>query len=359
MFARFQFHSTIIFSKQIPGLEMKIYSKLDLNSYSLSLTYDDISLIPLEISQVKTRNEIITKSSFIGEELAVPVISSPMDTVTGLEMAKELTNLGSIGILNRFNSSLTEIISDKKSLEGIKAVSISLTADDKLIGQLAEKNLIICIDTANANNAFVLQKCEELKTKYKVKVIVGNIAHGSTLKQLADAGADAVRIGIGGGSVCTTSVQTGIGIGQVSSLLDVYSAKVENKLDIALIADGGIKSPGDVAKALACGADVVMLGRMLAGTKETPGEVIKYNDQLWKKYRGSASFGVKMKNEFIEGEETLVPYKGAVKNVINGISDGLRSAMSYLNCNSLGDLQRINSFALLSTSSYLERLPRK
>ncbi|MBS3945538.1 MAG: guanosine monophosphate reductase [Melioribacter sp.] len=338
---------------------MKIYSKKDLNNYSLSLTYDDISLIPLEISQVKTRNEVNTKSFFIGEELTVPVISSPMDTVTGLEMAKELTNLGCIGILNRFNSSLSDLIINEKNLEGIKAVSISLTAEESLIENLAEKNMIICIDTANANNAYVLKKCEELKSKYKVKVIVGNVAHGSTLKQLVNAGADAVRIGIGGGSVCTTSVQTGIGIGQVSSLLNVYFTKLESKLDIALIADGGIKSPGDVAKALACGADVVMLGRMLAGTKETPGEVIKYNDQLWKKYRGSASFGVKMKNEFIEGEETLVPYKGAVKNVINGISDGLRSAMSYLNCNSLSDLQNINSFAVLSTSSYLERLPRK
>lgn len=338
---------------------MKIYSKKDLNNYSLSLTYDDISLIPLEISQVKTRSEIVTKSFFLDEELTVPVISSPMDTVTGLEMAKELTNLGCLGILNRFNSSLSEILNNENNLDKVKAVSISLTAEEKLIEKLAEKNVIICIDTANANNAFVLNKCEEIKKKYKVRVIVGNVAHGSTLKQLVDAGADAVRIGIGGGSVCTTSVQTGIGIGQVSSLIDVYFTKVENKLDIALIADGGIKSPGDVAKALACGADVVMLGRMLAGTKETPGEVIKYNDQLWKKYRGSASFGVKMKNEFIEGEETLVPYKGAVKNVIDGISDGLRSAMSYLNCNSLKDLQKIDSFAVLSTSSYLERLPRK
>lgn len=338
---------------------MKIYSKEDLNNYSLSLTYDDISLIPLEISQVKTRNEINTKSTFIGEELTVPIVSSPMDTVTGIEMAKELTNLGCIGILNRFNSTLNEILNNENNLENIKAVSISLTAEEKLIEKLAEKNIIICIDTANANNAFVLKKCEEIKKKYNTRVIVGNIAHGSTLKQLVDSGADAVRIGIGGGSVCTTSVQTGIGIGQVSSLLDVYFTKLENKLNIALIADGGIKSPGDVAKALACGADVVMLGRMLAGTKETPGEVIKYNDQLWKKYRGSASFGVKMKNEFIEGEETLVPYKGAVKNVINGISDGLRSAMSYLNCNSLSDLQKIDSFSVLSTSSYLERLPRK
>ena len=204
-----------------------------------------------------------------------------------------------------------------------------------------------------------MKKCEEIKSKYNVKVIIGNIAHGASLKQLVDAGADAVRIGIGGGSVCTTSVQTGIGIGQVSSLIDVYFARQEQKLDIALVADGGVKSPGDVTKALACGADIVMLGRMLAGTKETPGEVIKYNDQLWKKYRGSASFGVKMKSEFIEGEETMVPYKGPVRNVINAISDGLKSSMSYLNCESLDDLKNIDSFAVLSTSSYLERLPRK
>jgi len=102
-----------------------------------------------------------------------------------------------------------------------------------------------------------------------------------------------------------------------------------------------------------------MLGRMLAGTKETPGEVIKYDDQLWKKYRGSASFGVKMKNEFIEGEETMIPFKGAVKNVIDGISDGLKSTMSYMNCLSLSELKNKNAFAILSNSSYLERLPKK
>ena len=102
-----------------------------------------------------------------------------------------------------------------------------------------------------------------------------------------------------------------------------------------------------------------MLGRMLAGTRETPGDVIKYDDQLWKKYRGSASFGVKMKNEFIEGEETMVPYKGVVQNVIDGISDGLKSSMSYMNCLNLTELREKNSFAILSNSSYLERLPKK
>ena len=192
-----------------------------------------------------------------------------------------------------------------------------------------------------------------------LKLIVGNIAHGATLKDLENAGADAVRVGIGSGSVCTTSIQTGIGIGQVSSLLNVCLIKEEQKLEIKIIADGGIKSPGDVAKAISLGADTVMLGRMLAGTKETPGEVIKYNDQLWKKYRGSASFGVKMRNEFIEGEETLVPYRGQVKNVINGISDGLKSSMSYMNCFNLDELKKKESFTVLSESAYLERLPKK
>ena len=142
-------------------------------------------------------------------------------------------------------------------------------------------------------------------------------------------------------------------------MLDLHFSRISNKLKIELIADGGIKNPGDVAKALALGADAVMLGRMLAGTREAPGEVIKYNDQLWKKYRGSASFGVKMKNEFIEGEETMIPYKGPVKTVIDSISDGLRSSMSYMNCLSINELRQTEKFAILSHSSYLERLPKK
>ena len=224
--------------------------------------------------------------------------------------------------------------------------------------KLLQKNILICIDTANANNKEVLKKTEMIKKKFDVKVIVGNIAHGGTLEQLENAGADAVRVGIGSGSVCTTSIQTGIGIGQVSSFLNIFFSRNEKKLKIKIIADGGIKSPGDVAKAIALGADVVMLGRMLSGTRETPGEVIKYNGQLWKKYRGSASFGVKMRNEFIEGEETMVAYKGAVKSVIDGISDGLKSSMSYMNCFNLEELRKTETFAILSNSSYLERLPR-
>ncbi len=337
---------------------MKIYTKNDLNEFSQSLTYDDISLIPTEVSRIKSRTEANTSIEFLGMKLDVPVLSSPMETVTGIEMARELTKLGCLGILNRFDSSLKEILTNGKNGRSIKSVSIALNTPMKVVEKLAAKKFVICIDTANAANKAVLRKAEEIKKKFNVKVIVGNIAHGASLKDLVNAGADAVRVGIGSGSVCTTSIQTGIGIGQVSSLLNVYFTRERENLKIKIIADGGIKSPGDIAKAISLGADVVMLGRMLSGTRETPGEIIKYKGQLWKKYRGSASFGVKMRNEFIEGEETMVPYKGVVKNVIDGISDGLQSAMSYMNCSGLKELRKVETFAVLSNSSFLERLPK-
>lgn len=336
---------------------MKVYTKTELNEFHQSLTYDDISLIPTEVSRIKSRTEATTDTNFLGLKLKLPVLSSPMDTVTGIEMAEALSRLGCLGILNRFDSSLKNIL-DKKNKLNIKSVSISLNTGLDLIEKLVDKKMIICIDTANANNKEVLKKCETIKKKFDTKIIIGNIAHGGTLQDLENAGADAVRVGIGSGSVCTTSIQTGIGIGQVSSILNVFFNREEKKLKIKIIADGGIKSPGDVAKAISLGADVVMLGRMLSGTKETPGEIIKYQGQLWKKYRGSASFGVKMRNEFIEGEETMVAYKGSVENVINAISDGLRSSMSYMNCLNITELKKVETFAVLSNSSYLERLPK-
>ena len=338
---------------------MKVYNKNLLNEYLQSLTYDDISLIPTQVSRIKSRKEVDTSSKFLGMSLSLPIISSPMESVTGIEMAKELNSLGCLGIVNRFDSSLNEILKDKKNSQKINAISIALNTPVDTIKKLSEGKKVICIDTANANNLEVLKKSEQIKNHLKVKVIVGNIAHGASLEQLVDVGVDAVRVGIGSGSVCSTSVQTGIGIGQVSSLLDVYFARKEGKYKIAIIADGGIKGSGDVAKAISLGADAVMVGRLLAGTRETPGEVIRYKDQLWKKYRGSASFGVKMKNEFIEGEETMVPFKGAVMNVINAISDGLRSSMSYMNCKTIEDLRNIETFAILSNYSYLERLPKQ
>jgi IMP dehydrogenase len=185
---------------------MKIYSKILLNEYLQSLTYDDISLIPTEVSRIKSRKEVDTSSKFLGMNLSLPVISSPMESVTGIEMAKELNSLGCLGIVNRFDSSLNEILKDKKNSRKINAISIALNTPLDTIKKLSEGKKIICIDTANANNLEVLKKSESIKNHLKVKVIVGNIAHGASLKQLVDAGADAVRVGIGSGSVCSTSL---------------------------------------------------------------------------------------------------------------------------------------------------------
>ena len=215
---------------------MKVYTKVELNEFNQSLTYDDISLIPTEVSRIKSRTEASTNCSFLGLKLNVPVISSPMDSVTGIEMAKELSNLGSLGILNRFDSSLDALLNSKNG-KGIKAVSIALNSNLKTIEKIAEKNYLICIDTANANNKEVLKKTEMIKKKFDVQVIIGNIAHGGSLEQLENAGADAVRVGIGSGSVCTTSIQTGIGIGQVSSLLNILFSRKNKKLKPTSVMD--------------------------------------------------------------------------------------------------------------------------
>ncbi|GAH14621.1 unnamed protein product, partial [marine sediment metagenome] len=159
---------------------MKIYEKNELNEYYQSLTYDDISLVPTEISRIKSRKEVDTSTEFLQEELLIPVISSPMESVTGLDMAKELTNMGCLGILNRFDSSLKKILEDDSNGKEIKAVSVALNTAIDVIEKLASHNYIICIDTANANNHEVLHKAEEIKKRFNVRLIVGNIAHGAT-----------------------------------------------------------------------------------------------------------------------------------------------------------------------------------
>src|ERR1035437_3427237 len=166
---------------------MKIYTKHDLNEYHMSLTYDDISLIPTEVSRIKSRTETSTACKFLNMDLALPVTSSPMDTVTGIDMAVSLTSLGCLGILNRFDSSLEEVLKGNGTSENIKGVSVALTTPLTDIEKLVEHGYIICIDTANANNKEVLRKTEEVKKKFKVKLIIGNIAHGGSLKQIGRA----------------------------------------------------------------------------------------------------------------------------------------------------------------------------
>ncbi|MEJ2103600.1 MAG: IMP dehydrogenase [Ignavibacteriaceae bacterium] len=151
---------------------MKIYNKILLNEYHQSLTYDDISLIPREISRIKSRKEVDTQSKFLGQQLSLPIISSPMESVTGIEMARELSSLGCIGIVNRFDSSLGELLKNKNNGRKINAISVALNTPLDTIKKLSQGVKIIWIDTANASNREVLKKSEQIKKNTKVKVII-------------------------------------------------------------------------------------------------------------------------------------------------------------------------------------------
>jgi IMP dehydrogenase len=341
---------------------MIIYSKEDLNSSKNSLTYNDISLVPAYISEISSRSLINTSTKFLDRELAIPVLSSPMDSVSGPQMAELFYQNKSLAVLSRFIENYFDVAKEVLN-NSYKGISIGLEENNEsnvLLELCNEHSGVVCLDTANASNSFVLKRIENIKSKYqKLKLIVGNIAHSYSLLDIVNSGADAVRVGIGSGSMCTTSIKTGIGIGQVSSILNVFFKRKELGLKIEIIADGGIKTEGDIVKAIALGADAVMLGRMLAGCQECPGDTFKdQNGQLCKKYRGSASFAVKRGKFFVEGEETIVPYQGSANDVLRSIKDGLQSAMSYLNCSSIEELKQLETFSMLSHNSWLERLPK-
>lgn len=333
-----------------------------------SLTYDDISILPNQISELKHRADCDTSADFLDLNLSVPVIASPMNTVCGGKMAKSLSELKCLGIIHRFNTVEEQIfefkdngllVSDYKAA----AVGINHETEVKRIQKLADAGIkIFCIDIANGGSKMIekfVNKISKLIKEYKLKIIAGNVASYETARYLIGLDVDAIRVGIGNGAMCSTSIKSGIGIGQVDAIIRALSAKKDAKSSVKIIADGGISTPGAMCKAIALGCDAVMFGRVLAGTEESPGEVLKYNNQRWKKYCGSASFAVKQDNKnYIEGEESLVPYKGNVAKLIKEYREGLQSSMSYLNSKTLDEYQNNAAFVRLTSHSFDERKPQ-
>jgi IMP dehydrogenase len=196
---------------------------------------------------------------------------------------------------------------------------------------------ILVIDVAHGHHENVIKMIGWLKNKFpKVDVIAGNIATASGAIDLEEAGADGLRVGIGGGSLCTTRIKTGFGIPNVTCLEEI--SKVAKT---PIMADGGIKTSGDIAKALGVGAQCVMIGSLIAGTDESPGKIIESKMGLYKRYRGSASLETKtthgQEQRNVEGESTTIPYKGGVKFVVEGLLDGVRSALSYAGASNLNE----------------------
>jgi len=333
-----------------------------------SLTYDDISLLPNQISEIEHRMDCITSVNFLGIKLSVPIIASPMNTVCGGKMAKALANLKCLGIVHRFNTvdeQLKEFHNNDLLKNKYKAAAVGVKQESEInrLKKLADAGIkIFCIDIASGGSRRLerfINNINSIIHEYKLKIIAGNVASYETTKFLIDLNVDAIRVGIGNGALCSTSVKSGVGIGQVDAIVRSLKAKDSLKSKVKIIADGGISTPGTMCKAIALGCDAVIFGRVLAGSEESPGDVLKYNNQRWKKYCGSASFAVKQDSKkYIEGEESLVSYKGSVTKVIREYREGLQSSMSYLNSKNISDYQKNATFVTLTGHSFIERKPQ-
>ena len=334
-------------------------------------TFDDIQIIP-KYSEVESRSQCNLTTRFTKQyKLGTPLVASPMDTVTEYNMAIAIASHGGVGILHRFMSIEKQSNQVRKIKEQEKLVSaaIGATGDYKERAQelVNAGAIVLLIDVAHGNTKQVRDSitwCKQNLPNY-VDVIAGNVATYEGARNLAQWGADAIRVGIGNGSLCETRIRTGIGIPQVTALIESIRAVEESGIDVPIIADGGIKMTGDVAKALSLGADSVMIGSLLAGTRESPGEIHRMgmwpNEQLFKKYRGSASAEVKqvhgLEEKNVEGNSKLIPYKGKVERIISDISDGVRSAMSYVDATTIEEFQAKSEHVLIRQNGLIEAKP--
>ena len=310
---------------------------------SEALTYQDVLLVP-QYSDIRSRSEVDI-SSHLSKDLLfdLPIISSPMDTVTGPEMIGAMSKHGGFGTLHRY-CSIEDQVSMVNSSNGIVAAAIGVTGDFKERAEALVSNdvKILCVDVAHGHHITVKEALRWLKDSFKgIHVIAGNIATVEGFDALADWGADSIRCNIGGGSICVTRVQTGHGVPGLQTIIDCASSVNAN--NVSIIADGGVRNSGDIVKALAAGADFVMLGSLLAGTDESPGGVLEESGKKYKIYRGMASR--EAQNEWRgrssspEGVVSTIPYKGSVHDILTDLAGGIRSGLSYSGARSIHELR--------------------
>ncbi|MBT7555494.1 guanosine monophosphate reductase [Candidatus Woesearchaeota archaeon] len=342
-----------------------------------ALTYDDVNIVP-KYSELESRGAVKLNTRFTKKTLLnIPIVSSPMDTITELDMAREMMEWGGVGVVHRFMSIEDQaemmvrlcymIGSDHVLLKNDlpKCASVGVTGDYLERSQELVKSgcNVLLIDVAHGHHKLVGEAIEKIKTRLEnIEVIAGSVATGEACEYLCEKGADAIRIGIGNGSLCETRIRTGVGIPQVTALLDCVA--VADSYGCPTIADGGIRNVGDVCKGLACGADSVMLGSLLSGTKETPGTIEKIgewpNEQLYKKYRGSASLDSKHDrgdDKNVEGNHKVIQYKGKVKRIIQDIQEGIRSSFSYVGANDISEFHSKIELIEITRAGNLEGKP--
>lgn len=313
---------------------------------SKAYCFDDILIKP-KYSDVSSRKEIDLSIQFDKKNmLNIPIISSPMDTVTEVDMAYMLSSLGGLGIIHRYNSinDQAQIVSCARKA-GAQNIGAAVGVGDDVIKRtrtLIESGAnVICVDIAHGHHSLMRHTLKTIRNTfgYDIHIMAGNVATLEGFNNLADWGASSVRVGVGGGSICSTRIQTGHGIPTFQSILDC----AESDRDAILVADGGIRNSGDIVKCIAAGADAVMLGSLLAGTDESPGEVKYINGEKIKTYRGMASKDAQLNwrghYASVEGVTSFVKCQGPLENKVGDLLRGVRSGLSYSGCRSITEFQ--------------------
>ena len=338
-----------------------------------ALTFDDVLLLPRYSSVLPTKTSIFVKLTK-NISLKVPFLSSAMDTVTESKMSIAIAKEGGMGIVHRNldiknQSKEVKKVKDKKLLVGA-AVGTNKEDLERVKSLISNGVDLIVIDTAHGHSEKVLKILSKIKKIIKnIPVCVGNIATGEAAKKLYNSGADIIKVGIGPGSICTTRMVAGIGVPQISAIMDVKEALQKKRIKI--ISDGGIKFSGDIAKALAAGADAIMMGSIFAGTEESPGKKFKIKGKIFKRYRGMGSIGAmsagsanryfqknfKDKSKFVpEGVEGRVEYKGKVSKIIYQLQGGLRSSMGYIGAKNLDEINKKAKFVKITKAGFYESM---
>jgi len=334
---------------------------------SEGFTFDDVLIRPAASAMEPAEASLQTNIG--GIILTVPFLSAAMDRVTEEEMAIALGRLGGLGVIHR-NCSIevqVKIVTHVKK-EGVKvAAACGPFAADRAQALDRVGCDIIVIDCAHGHNLNVVASAKKIKNNLKhAKMIFGNIATADAAKEACKF-ADAIKVGVGPGSICTTRIISGVGVPQLSAILEVVS--IAEKKGVPVIADGGIRTSGDIAKALAAGASAVMLGNLLAGTDETPGAIVEKGGKRYKEYRGMGSKSViesaAGKERYFthgrkavpEGVEALVPYKGPVADVVATLTSGIQVGMGYVGARNLKEFHKKAKFTRITNASITEGKP--